>query len=306
MLVSYPVSNDLLVDPAFEAAGVEVWIKRLDQIHPKVSGNKFYKLKYNLTEARKQGQQTILTFGGAYSNHILATAKAAESCELKSIGIIRGEQTLPLNPTLAAAKKSGMQLVYLNRERYRTKTDPNFIKELQNLYGKFYLIPEGGTNGLAIRGTREILTREDKTFTHIFTCVGTGGTFAGLALSKKEQQNLIGVSSLKGDFIHDEIAALISGQGLASPANVEILTDFHFGGYAKFQPDLIDFIWDFYEKHRVPLDPIYTGKTAFALVHKIKTGFFPKGSKILLIHTGGLQGNGGFTERTGIKLPPSA
>lgn len=305
MLVSYPVSNDLLSDPSFEAAGVEVWIKRLDQVHPSISGNKFFKLKYNLTEARKLAMETVLTFGGAYSNHIYATAKAADQCDLKSIGIIRGEATLPLNPTLDAATRTGMKIHYLNRTSYRDKNSPETLAELQKQFGPTYLIPEGGTNALAIRGTKEILTRQDKGFSHILCAVGTGGTLAGIALGKKEHQHLIGISALKGEFILKEVASLFTEYNLPKPLNWSISTDFHFGGYAKTKPELIDFIWDFYEKHEVTLDPIYTGKVAFAMNQKILEGFFPEGSKILLIHTGGLQGNAGFTERTGIKLPPS-
>ncbi len=275
----------------------------MDLVHPEVSGNKFFKLKYNLEEAVKSGYDTILTFGGAYSNHIYATAKAAEASGLKSIGIIRGEELSELNPTLKSAKESGMRLEFISRSDYRRKAEPEFIKLLDEKFGEFFLIPEGGTNSLAILGTGEILTPEDFEFTHIACSIGTGGTFAGLSHSIKPHQKLMGISSLKGDFIHEEVKVLLNSTRKKYSSQYEILDDYHFGGYAKHTPELIAFINDFHEKYKVPLDIIYTGKTAFAILDHVKKGNFKAGSKILMIHTGGLQGNLGFTEKTGISLP---
>jgi len=277
----------------------------LDLVHPEVSGNKFFKLKYNLEEAKINGYDTILTFGGAYSNHIYATAKAAKAFGLKSIGIIRGDKLKVLNPTLQAAKESGMQLEFISREDYRRKNEEGFIKNLEKRFQDFYLIPEGGTNALAIHGTQEILQDSDAEFSHIACSIGTGGTFTGLALSIHSDQKLLGVSSLKGNFIHQEIKSLLEASQRDFTRVYEILDSFHFGGYAKYTPELIEFIHDFYQKYQVTLDPVYTGKTAFAILDLIAKEYFKAKSKILMIHTGGLQGNLGFTERTGINLPPS-
>lgn len=287
---------------------IEFWVKRLDLVHPKVSGNKFFKLKYNLEKAKTQGHRRLLTFGGAYSNHILATAEAANSEDFSSIGIIRGEDIAPLNPTLSRAKELGMHLEFIDRSSYREKTNPDFIQSLKSKFGDFYLIPEGGTNELAIRGTQEILSGVDEGFTHIACSIGTGGTFSGLANSKKESQKLLGFSSLKGKFIHSEIEGLLKIYFGVTPPNLEIFDHYHFGGYAKHSPEIIAFMHQFYQDFALVLDPIYTAKAAFGVLDLIKKDYFKTNSRILFIHTGGLQGNQGFTQRTGIKLPeyPSA
>ncbi|EAZ81546.1 1-aminocyclopropane-1-carboxylate deaminase/D-cysteine desulfhydrase [Algoriphagus machipongonensis] len=303
MLLENPVQNQWLDHPLFEEKEVEVAIKRLDLIHPVISGNKFYKLNYNLEEALKTNKNIILTFGGAYSNHISAVALAAKVAGLKSIGIIRGEKVMPLNPTLEEAESNGMHLHFISRESYRNKTQPDFMEELKSQFDDFYLIPEGGTNALAIQGTNEILKETDSIFSHIFTPIGTGGTFAGLSKSLEKGQNLLGVSSLKGKFIHSEIENLLTQYDISPKGNFKILDQYHFGGYAKYNQELIEFIWSFFEDFGIILDPIYTSKMAFAAWDLVATNHFSKGSKILLLHTGGLQGNKGFTNRTGIKLP---
>lgn len=303
MIKANPVINQILTHPLFEEKEVKVSIKRLDLIHPQVSGNKFFKLKYNLERAKTKGKNTILTFGGAYSNHIASVAFAAKAEGLNSIGIIRGDVATALNPTLLEAQNNGMRLHYISRVDYREKNNPVFIEKLEREFGDFYLIPEGGTNELAITGTKEILQKQDEDFTHILCSIGTGGTFAGLYSSLSEKQILLGFSSLKGEFIHNGISDLIAGYQLVSQGSYEIFTKYHFGGYAKYGQELIDFIWWFYESFDMVLDPIYTGKMAFGIWDLIQKDYFPKGSKILMIHSGGLQGNVGFTERTGIKLP---
>jgi 1-aminocyclopropane-1-carboxylate deaminase/D-cysteine desulfhydrase-like pyridoxal-dependent ACC family enzyme len=282
---------------------VQVAVLRLDQIHPLVSGNKFYKLKYNLQEAKNLGKKTILTFGGAFSNHIYATASAAHFAEFRSIGIIRGEDTASYNPTLVHAQKMGMQLHFVDRQSYRQKNSPEFLEDLKAQFGDFYLIPEGGTNEFAIQGTKEILGVLAFDFTHICVCIGTGGTFAGLASSLERDQKLMGFSALKGNFIHQEITDLLVSNHIHPKGSFEIRTDFHFGGYAKHKPELIEFIQWFYKEFKIPLDPIYTGKMAFGIWDLIQKNQFPSGSKILIIHSGGLQGNVGFTAQTGIDLP---
>lgn len=276
---------------------VELFIKREDLIHPLVSGNKFRKLKYNILKAKKQKKQIILTFGGAYSNHILATAVGCKLNNLKSIGIIRGEElandfdnTLSKNPTLKEAFNNKMTFDFVSRQEYRNKNEISFIENLKDKYGDFYLIPEGGTNDLAINGCEEILSNEDFNFDYICCSVGTGGTISGVINSSSENQNIIGFSSLKGDFLVDEI------KRFAKKSNWSLNTEFHFGGYAKYSDELISFINDFKEKSSILLDPIYTAKMIYGIFDMIKNDKFEKGSKILAIHTGGIQGINGFNE----------
>lgn len=306
MLIPNPVPVQFLSHPILVENGVELAVKRLDLVHSRISGNKFFKLKYNLEKAKKEGKSTILTFGGAFSNHIYATAEAANAENLASVGIIRGERTEPVNTTLAHAERLGMQLHFIDRKSYRNKTEAEFLANLQEKFGNFYLIPEGGTNELAIKGTQEILELEDQQFSHICSSIGTGGTLSGLFLSLSANQKLLGFSSLKGEFIRQEISDLISKYQLKSNGTHEIFTNYHFGGYAKYKQELIDFIWWFYQSFDIVLDPIYTGKMAYGIWDLIQKKHFPAGSKILMIHSGGLQGNVGFTERTGIKLPDTS
>lgn len=303
MLPQQPVPVQQLSHSSWEEKGIELYLLRLDQIHSAVSGNKFFKLKYNLEEVRKQGKNTLLTFGGAFSNHIYATAAAAHSAGLRSIGVIRGQELEAKNPTLSFAKKMGMQLHFVDRERYRIKHSPEFERDLIHRFGDFYLIPEGGTNPLAIRGTREILDESHAEYSHVCVSIGTGGTFAGLAGTIGPHQQLIGFSSLKGEFILREVSDLMLSLGVNSLGKLEIKTDYHFGGYGKYKAELIEFMNWFYSEFQVPLDPIYTGKMALGVFDLVRKNHFPKGSKILMIHTGGLQGNAGFQEKTGIFLP---
>lgn len=303
MLIPQSISTQKINYPLWENRNIEVWIKRLDQIHPLASGNKFFKLKYNLEKAISENHDTILTFGGAYSNHIYATAAAVKSLGLHSIGIIRGEETLPLNPTLASAKENGMVIQYVAREAYRKKTEPEFLFSLKEKFGNFYHIPEGGTNAEAIQGTSEVLEEKDAEFTHIICSIGTGGTFTGLANSIEKHQTLLGFSSLKGDFIHTEIKDLLKSQQVNPKGKYQILDQFHFGGYGKVTADLIDFIKWFYKEFEIALEPIYTGKMIYGLFELIKNETIENDSKILIIHTGGLQGLAGFNHRFGTSLP---
>ncbi|MCS5491232.1 1-aminocyclopropane-1-carboxylate deaminase/D-cysteine desulfhydrase [Algoriphagus limi] len=303
MLNPQPIINQVLDHPLLEEKEVELSIKRLDWVHEMVPGNKFFKLKYNLEKAIRENKKTLLTFGGAYSNHIHAVANAAHFLGLNAIGIIRGEETLPLNPTLSDAKSKGMRLHYISRSQYRGKTDDSFIEELHDLFGDFYLIPEGGTNSEAIKGTQEILQEEDQSYSHISVSIGTGGTFTGILQASQSNQMILGFSSLKGNFIKKEIDKLIEDYSINPKDQFQVITDYHFGGYAKYDQSLIEFIWWFFESFGIVLDPVYTGKMLFGLWDLIKKGYFPKGSKILVIHSGGIQGNRGFTFQTGIKLP---
>lgn len=261
-------------------------IKRLDLIHPQISGNKFFKLKYNLLAARQQGFEKVLTFGGAYSNHIAATAFASHKFGFQSLSMIRGEELAqrPLNPTLATAQQFGMQLEFISRNAYRQKDQPDFLQHLQQQYPDFYLIPEGGTNALAVQGCREILTAEDAQFDLICCAVGTGGTFAGLIEASQQHQQLLGFSALKGDFLTHEVAQLTTKR------NWRILDDYCCGGYAKTTPELIQFIQSFEQRYNIPLEQVYTGKMLRGIFDLIDQDKIGPDQKILLIHTGGLQG----------------
>jgi 1-aminocyclopropane-1-carboxylate deaminase len=266
---------------------VALTVKREDLIHPFISGNKYRKLKYNILEAQHKGLNTILTFGGAYSNHIAATAYAGKIYGIKTIGIIRGEelgQNWFLNPTLAQAHEHGMEFKFISREAYRRKAEKTFLEMLNKDLGPFYLIPEGGTNVLAVKGCEEILTPQDGNFNVVCASVGTGGTLAGIINSSLHNQRIMGFPSLKGDFLKKDI------RNFTAKENWEINTDYHFGGYAKVTKALIEFINYFKEKTNIPTDPIYTGKLLYGILDMVKNDYFKPGSKILAIHSGGLQG----------------
>lgn len=268
-------------------------IKREDSIHPLVSGNKYRKLKYNILEAQELGKSTLLTFGGAYSNHIAAVAAAGEKFGFKTIGVIRGEELstrINDNPTLHFAQQNGMQLHFVSREDYRIKSDLEFINRLEEQFGDFYCIPEGGTNSLAVKGCEEIVTETDKAFDYICCPVGTGGTISGIINASSANQKILGFPALKGDFLRKDISKF------ANKSNWDLITDYHFGGYAKINKALISFINDFKAEYNIQLDPIYTGKMLFGIMDLIEKGFFDKGSKILAIHTGGLQGISGMNQ----------
>ncbi|WP_262733772.1 1-aminocyclopropane-1-carboxylate deaminase/D-cysteine desulfhydrase [Gaetbulibacter sp. NE] len=282
-----PIKNTLNIDN-------RLFVRAEYLNHKFVSGNKLRKLKYNLEFAKHQNIDTLLTFGGAFSNHISATAAAGKEFGFKTIGIIRGEElktNFKTNPTLSFAYACGMQFKFVTRQQYREKTNEDFIKNLKEEFGEFYLLPEGGTNELAVKGCEEILTEADSIFDYICCPVGTGCTISGVINSSNSHQKILGFPALKGDFLQEEIAKF------ATQNNWELITDYHFGGYAKTNDDLIKFINNFKSKHNVPLDPIYTGKMVFGIYDLIEKGYFPKGSKILAIHTGGLQGIEGMNQK---------
>jgi 1-aminocyclopropane-1-carboxylate deaminase len=272
-------------------SNITLEIKREDLIHPIVSGNKFRKLKYNLLQAKAENQHTLLTFGGAYSNHIAAVAFAGKEHGFKTIGIIRGnelEKGFVENPTLQFAHDCGMQFDFVSRADYRKKLDVDFIEKLTAKWGRFYSIPEGGTNTLAVLGCQEILTEEDSKFDFICCCVGTGGTISGIINSAQPHQKILGFPALKGDFLTEEI------RKFATNDRWELIGDYNFGGYAKISNELVDFINRFFIETGIPLDPIYTGKMVFGVIDMIRKNYFPEKSRILMIHTGGLQGIDGM------------
>jgi 1-aminocyclopropane-1-carboxylate deaminase len=282
-----------IVHPSVQRAGVRLLIKREDLNHPTISGNKWWKLKYNLQAAHDLNLETVLTFGGAYSNHIYSTAAACREAGLRAIGIVRGEEHSPLNPTLDFAANQGMHLHYVSRSAYRERTKPDFIKELEVSYGPFYSVPEGGTNMAGIRGSEEFvntLTAID--YDVIFLPVGTGGTIAGVIAGHKGHKKIIGIPVLKaGDFLRIEVESYLREYRDVSFSNWTLLADYHHGGYAKFSEELIDFILMMRRECNLPLDQVYTGKMLFAIFSEIIRGAFPRGTTLLAIHTGGLQGS---------------
>ncbi|MBI2269978.1 MAG: 1-aminocyclopropane-1-carboxylate deaminase/D-cysteine desulfhydrase [Bacteroidetes bacterium] len=303
-----------LNDPILNKQGAELFVCKLYLTHPTISGNKWFKLKYNLQEAKRLGLNTILTFGGAYSNHIHATAAACKEYGLKSIGIIRGERSNPLNSTLTFAESCGMQLYFIDRGVYRNKNTDAFIEKLKTEFGAFYLVPEGGSNLLGVTGCVEIMgnvkaardegQRTIEDFNYVCCACGTGATLAGITLSLKPHQKALGFSVLKGgEFLKEGVQLFIDEYNKNTPrlsglipstSEYGIETNYHFGGYAKVTPQLFEFASNFEKQHNIPLDYVYTSKMFFGLFDLIKKGYFNKGSRIIAIHTGGLQGNKGF------------
>ncbi|KUG26328.1 1-aminocyclopropane-1-carboxylate deaminase [hydrocarbon metagenome] len=270
---------------------VEVYLQREDLIHPFISGNKYYKLKYNLEKAKEENKDTVLTFGGAYSNHIHAVSAAAKLFGFKSIGIIRGEEYKPLNPTLQFAVDNGMKLYYLDRKTYRNRTEKSFREEIAKQFGDVYILPEGGTNELALKGTGEILQNIKTDFDYLCVPVGSGGTLAGLITGLYDSKKAIGFSSLKGgEYLSGTISELISNSSIRKFDNWIINHDYHFGGFAKISRELIEFVNWFKDNNNIQLDLIYNGKMMFGINDMISKKYFTSNSRIVAIHTGGLQG----------------
>ncbi|HEX8562534.1 MAG TPA: pyridoxal-phosphate dependent enzyme [Flavobacterium sp.] len=272
---------------------VALSIRREDLIHPFVSGNKFRKLKYNLLQAEKLQLKTLLTFGGAFSNHIAAVAAAGKSFGYQTIGVVRGDELqnrIEENPTLSFAIQQGMKLVFVSREEYRKKDSAEFLQQLRERYGPFYLLPEGGTNALAVQGCEEILSAADSVFDYICCAVGTGGTLSGIINSSSDNQAVLGFPALKADLRS-------AVQKFAKKDNWTLITGYHFGGYARVDAELVSFINEFYQQNAVLLDPVYTGKMIFGVMDLIRNGYFPEESKILAVHTGGIQGIQGMNNK---------
>lgn len=280
---------------------IRLTVKREDLLHPHISGNKFRKLKYNIIRAKEEGKTALLTFGGAFSNHIAATAATGKEYGFQTIGVIRGEELVNKivdNPTLSFARSCGMRFKFVTREGYRLKAESAFIEALRKEFGDLYHVPEGGTNDLAVKGCEEILTTGDGQFTHICCAVGTGGTISGLINSAWPHQEVLGFPALKGGGLQEEIGIF------AKKDNWRLVEDYHFGGYGKIDEELVAFMNDFFEKTGILLDPVYTAKLFFGVIDRINKGMFPDNSDILLIHTGGLQGIEGMNrELMRKKLP---
>jgi 1-aminocyclopropane-1-carboxylate deaminase len=278
------ITPDKISLSLFKEKNVEVFVLRLDKVHSVISGNKWFKLRYYLEEAKQQKKKTIITFGGAWSNHIVATAAACQINGLNSIGIVRGEKMEKLSPTLTQAERLGMQLIFINREDYREKKIPPVLNN-----DEYYFINEGGYGPKGVAGAATILDyckKED--YSHICCAAGTGTMMAGLINSSLPFQEVTGISALKNNFeLEENIKRLLKDREKI----FRIIYDYHFGGYAKYKPELIEFINEFYRKTMIPSDFVYTGKLFYAVTDLIKNNFFPARSRLLLIHSGGLQGN---------------
>lgn len=313
-MLNLPLLDNITLNSEFQIDNIpnqqlithpNIWIKREDLIHQHVSGNKFRKLIYNLHSAKQIQADAIITFGGAYSNHIAATAAAGKLWGIKSIGIIRGDelanqQSIEQNPTLQFATENGMHLHFLSREQYRMRADKDFLNELnQRISEQFqitnpYFIPEGGTNSLAIKGCETILTEEDNQFDIIACAVGTGGTLSGLINSAKTHQTVLGFPALKDEYLTSEISRLINSK---IQCDWQLIHDYHFGGYGKVPDELVKFINQFNASNSLKLDPIYTGKLLFGVIDMLEKKLLDPNKKILVIHTGGLQGIEGINTK---------
>ncbi len=286
-----------------EEKGIQLIIKREDLFFPEIPGNKWRKLKYNLEYAKNEEFTRILSFGGAYSNHIAALARAGALYRITTIGIIRGEQASSLNPTLKTAAENGMQLHFVNRTLYRKYTQGQELLSIQQQYPDAYVIPEGGTNQLALQGCEEIVNDIPEPYDYICCPAGTGGTVSGIICGLASSKKVLAFSALKGDFLKSEINQFVQERAQTNYTNYELITAYHFGGYAKYKESLLDFIKSFYQDYNIPLDPVYTGKMMYGIFDMIAQDYFKPGSKIIAVHTGGLQGIAGFNERFGTDLP---
>ena len=282
------ITTNQLINPF---SGFEIKIKREDKIHPIVSGNKFRKLKYNLASIKSQNKQPIISFGGAFSNHLAALAASGKMVGIPTIGIVRGEEwqnKITDSSTLTFCQSQGMQLIAISRANFRFKEQAKEVQEIQNKFPHFIFLPEGGTNSLAVKGCQEILSKNDQDFDVICVCVGTGGTLAGLIEGSAENQQLLGFMSVKDTSLETKIAQFTNKK------NWQLIEEYTFGGYAKITPKLIVFINSFYQQYGIPLDPIYTGKMLFGIFDLIEQNKWQWGQKILIIHSGGLQGIAGI------------
>lgn len=281
---------EVLKSPLFSTAKLQLNVLRLDQIHPVVSGNKLFKLHYFLEEARHASHKTLLTFGGAYSNHLVATAYACKLAGVKSIAFVRGEKAEQLSHTLQHCLDYGMQLQFISREEYAAKDDSPFLAQLKEYYGDCTIVPEGGYHPEGAKGAALIHRLiQPGSYSHICTAAGTATTAAGLLMGADDEKTIC-LPVLKGMTDMEERIAFCCG-GSYKKEQLEIFHDYHFGGYAKKTPDLLAFMNQLWQQHRLPTDFVYTAKLFYGITDKIKNGYFPAGSNILCLHTGGLQGN---------------
>jgi 1-aminocyclopropane-1-carboxylate deaminase/D-cysteine desulfhydrase-like pyridoxal-dependent ACC family enzyme len=280
--------------------GISLFIKREDLIHPVISGNKWRKLKYNLLEAKRTRCQVVVTFGGAFSNHIAATAAAGHEEGFSTHGIIRGEKMFPLNPTLLLAQKNGMEFTFVSRDEYKSKIESKVVQTVIKSFDKPFVIPEGGSNSLGVLGCEEIINSEMEYDVFVTAC-GTGSTLSGIINGMNKDQYAIGFPALKNaGFLNEEVNSFLKVKN----ENWHLELDYHFGGYAKNKPELVEFIREFWIEYNIKLDPIYTSKAMFGLLDLIEKGVL-KNKRVLFIHTGGLQGVSGFEARYEVSLFPN-
>ncbi len=279
-------------------SNVNIFMKRIDLVHPIISGNKWYKMKYNIAEMLNQGKDTLLTFGGAYSNHLHAAAYAGKIFGLKTIGLLRGEEHLPLNETLKSSIDNGMEIHYVDRSRFRERESEAFLDEVKQKFGEVFILPLGGTNEIALKGCAEIVEQIDMDFDYICSASGSGGTFAGIVAGLEGSKKGIAFPALKGgEFLEGIISDLVFEYSGKKYSNWSLNTDYHFGGFAKLTRELVEFTKEFKRLNEFELDYIYTNKMMFGIAELIKSGYFKSGETIVAIHSGGLQGNLGMMER---------
>ena len=282
-------SSDKLESDLFRESDVTLTVARLDKIHPEVSGNKLFKLHYFIEECLRSAHKTILTFGGAYSNHLAATAFICNQNGIKSIGIVRGEAAANISPTLKKCSELGMHLIFTPRAAY-TEMSVGESESISEIYGPCTIIPEGGYSPMGAMGASLISDLiENENATHICTATGTATTLAGLLMKKKTCQKIISVPVIKN--MHDILKRIEYLCPEYERGGIEIFSDYHFGGYAKHTNELLRFMNSFYSEHSIPTDFVYTSKMMYAITDQIKKGYFQKGSRIVCLHTGGLQGN---------------
>jgi 1-aminocyclopropane-1-carboxylate deaminase/D-cysteine desulfhydrase-like pyridoxal-dependent ACC family enzyme len=298
-----PSPLQAVAHPAFLERSLHLWVKRDDLLHLQISGNKWRKLQHNLLEAHRQGCTKLITFGGAFSNHLAAVAAAGREFGFSTLGVVSGEASSMGNPSLRFAQSCGMELVFTSRASMRHLSVNELLAELAIQTAGAYILPQGGSNCLALPGCAEIVAETAAQLgqfpDYFITASGTGATLAGIATGLPASSLALGVSVLKGGFLQNEVEKLLAACGGKPNANWQVLDGFHHGGYAKWTPELVAFINDFKRKTGVPLDPIYTGKAFFAAAKLAENGFFPEGARVVLVHTGGLQGIAGFNERFG-------
>jgi 1-aminocyclopropane-1-carboxylate deaminase len=281
-----PSPIDEVDDERLRNCGVRLFLKRDDLIHPEMPGNKWRKLKYNLEAARAGGFDTLLTFGGAYSNHIRATAAAGYYFGYSTIGVIRGEEHLPLNPILAYARHRGMQLFYMDRATYREKHSAPVVNALRERFGEFYLLPEGGSNAEAVRGAAELPAELQLEYDTICCACGTGGTLAGIAAALPVARRAVGFSALKGGaFLVEDVRRLQQEYGVVT-TNWTIELDYHFGGFARRTAELDRFITDFRERHGLQLEWVYVAKMLYGVYAMTEVGAFAPGESVVAVVTG--------------------
>jgi 1-aminocyclopropane-1-carboxylate deaminase len=287
-----PLASDLLLEK-----NVTMEVLRLDRIHPVISGNKWFKLRYQIQEALQQQKKGILTFGGAWSNHLVATALACQQAGLASIGIIRGEQPAELSATLQEVQEYSMQLQFIARSVY--SDEAAIIPALQEKYPDYYIVPQGGQSHLGVLGAAEIVQlTQIKSYSHVSCATGTGTMLAGLVHAALPHQQVIGICSLKMPATANNSLNTFVKPYAANGKHYTIFYDYHFGGYARKTSELISFMNTIYQKHDLPTDFVYTGKLLFGLMQLVQTNYFQPGSRILVIHSGGLQGNRSLPEGT--------